>query len=341
MTVNDISNRKTAIFSLKPVHEQMNVSDRYRALGNNTGNIVFDTALSELIDADRVYWDTPPDVLAQYDRFITTSYIWIRQNTPIPGILEPAGDRPLIPMSVGLQANDYDPGFQIHPEVVADLKKIEERCTIGCRGEYTAEILNRHGIRNLMVIGCPSVYAGIESGTPVRSLPSCKPQHAVSNFSTFWRKLKEHEARFLKYLAENRFSFIEQTAGELKEADWPEGTDSFRQVSRWLAGKKVFFTYSEWQEEIRKYDFSMGYRFHGNVMAVNNGIPSLFFYADSRVRELCEFFRFPMIAAREFTDDRPVAYWYEKSDYSEFNRRLPEKKRLFEEFCRKNGLRRK
>ena len=218
MTVNDISNRKTAIFSLKPVHEQMNVSDRYRALGNNTGNIVFDTALSELIDADRVYWDTPPDVLAQYDRFITTSYIWIRQNTPIPGILEPAGDRPLIPMSEGLQANDYDPGFQIHPEVVADLKKIEERCTIGCRGEYTAEILNRHGIRDLMVIGCPSVYAGIESGTFVRSLPSCKPQHAVSNFSTFWRKLKEHEARFLKYLAENRFSFIEQTAGELKEA---------------------------------------------------------------------------------------------------------------------------
>ncbi|HJC57500.1 MAG TPA: polysaccharide pyruvyl transferase family protein [Candidatus Eisenbergiella intestinipullorum] len=330
--------KKTAIFSLKPADAAGSVAEKYRALGGNTGNLVFDEALSCLLDADRVYWDTPPEILSRYDRFVTTSYIWIRKGQEVAGSLKAVGDKPLIPMSVGLQADDYDPAFPIHPQVVKELKAIEERCVIGCRGAYTAEILHRHGIRNLMVIGCPSVYPCIREGTFVRQSADCRPQRTAANFATFWRKLREYEVRFLTWLAQNRFTFIEQTQAGLEEAYWTGKPEDFRLVSRWLEGKKVFFSCREWQEEMMRHDFCLGYRFHGNVMAVRCGIPALFLCADSRVRELCEFFRFPMLPAGAFDETKPIEYWYEKADYSGFHQQLGQKRRILEEFCRKNSL---
>lgn len=329
---------KTAIFSLKPVDAKMEAGEKIRALGGNTGNLVFDTALPALIDGDQVYWDTPEPILEQYDRFVTTSYIWIRKNQEISSSLHLVGDKPMIPMSVGLQSNDYDPHFQIHPAAVNELKKMEERCVIGCRGEYTAEILNRHGIRRTMVIGCPSVYLGIRSAVMVKYFSGYHPQSVTSNFASFWRKLKDFEADFLTFAAKNKFGFIEQTEGKMKREYWPKEESEYQQAAQWLNRGKIFFSYETWKEEIQNYDFSLGYRFHGNVMAVINGIPALFIYSDSRVREMCEFFKLPMISAREFDADKPVEYWYEKSDYSDYNKLIDKKRKIFKEFCDKNNL---
>ncbi len=331
-------NNKTAIFSLHDVNEQMSLNEKYMSVGENTGNIIFDTALSELIDADKVYWNSSQDIIDQYDQFITTSYIWIRQNQEISSPLKLVKDRPLIPMSIGLQANVYDPNFVIHPNVIRDLKEIEERCVLGCRGEYTAEILNKYGIKNTMVIGCPSLYMGLFSPNSIIK-KSNKPNNIVTNFSTFWRKLKYFEVDFLKYIAENNYSFIEQTANEFKKSYLADNDQKlYDLISDWLKKEKIFFTFKSWTDDIKQYDFSIGYRFHGNVIAVNNGIPALFIYSDSRVQELCDFFRLPMIADKDFDYNRPIEYWYEKADYSEFNKLKEEKKNLFREFCKKNNL---
>lgn len=336
--MNSNINAKTAIFSLKQIDEKMNIDEKYKTLGGNTGNIVFDTALSNLICGDKVFWDTSQTVLEQYDRFITTSYIWIRKNQEVSSSFKLIRNKPIIPMSVGLQSDDYDPYFQMHPSVVNELKKIEERCIIGCRGDYTADILNKHGIKNTMVIGCPSVYLGIQSNTLVKYFSGYKPHNIISNFSTFWRQLKSNEVDFLKYISKNKFNFIEQTIGDLKKEDWLEDEKSFQLVRQWLNNKKVFFSFEEWKEEIKNYDFSIGYRFHGNVMAVINGIPALFIYADSRVKEMCEFFKLPMISDKEFDIDKPIEYWYDRSDYSDFNKLIDKKREIFKEFCRKNNL---
>lgn len=331
-------NTKTAIFGLHEAKKNMTLKEKYDAVGGNTGNIIFDTALYNLIDADRVYWDSTQDIIDQYDQFITTSYIWIRQNQEIPSAIDRVGDKPFIPMSVGLQANNYDPNFVLHPKVVKDLKRMAERCIIGCRGEYTAEILQKYGIKNTMIIGCPSIYMGLYSSNKVEKNLSNEPHNIVTNFSTFWRKLKSYETDFLYYAAKHNFAFIEQTSNVFQKEYWDEKKGDFNFISNWLKNKKIFFSYTDWLDEIKNYDFAIGYRFHGNVIAVNNGIPALFIYSDSRVQELCDFFKLPMIKANDFSSSKPLDFWYDKADYSEFNKLIPSKKLLFEEFCKKNNI---
>lgn len=330
-------NSKTAIFRLTAPKEGMSDSDKIKCLAGNTGNMVFDNALGKLIDGDSIYDYSCADLSEKYDRFITTSYIWLRQNEPIHTRFSAIGDKPYIPMSVGIQAADYDSNFVIHNDVVNELKAISERCVIGCRGNYTAEILSKHGIKNTMVIGCPSMYTNMFEDWQISPKSITKPIKTASNFSTFWRKLKPFESEFLSYICDHDLSFVEQTQSLFDPAYMSDPKQS-KKILAWLEKKRIFYSCEEWSEFIRSFDFSIGYRFHGNVIAVNNKVPSLFIYSDSRVREMCEFFRLPAISAREFDPSKPIEYWYERADYSEFNKTQNERIDNFKEFCRKNNI---
>jgi hypothetical protein len=83
--------------------------------------------------------------LDEYDAFITTAFIWIRQNQCVPyhkEILKCVGEKTLVPISVGIQANEKISDFVIHQDTVDVLKALNERAVLGVRGDYTAEILN-------------------------------------------------------------------------------------------------------------------------------------------------------------------------------------------------------
>ena len=329
---------KTAIFRLSKVKDNMSDADKMLCLANNTGNMVFDNALGKIIKGESVYDYFSQEELAKYDRFITTSYIWIRQNQPIHSCFSKIGDKPYIPMSVGLQASEYDPKFILHPDVVRELTEISERCVIGCRGYYTAEILNKYGIKNTMVIGCPSVYTNMFDNQEVPHKPLSKAPKLSANFITLWRTLKKNEQEFLKYACDHEMSFIEQTSNELKREYLNCSSSDADKIENWIKNEKIFYSYDEWAEFIKEYEFSFGFRFHGNVIALNNHVPALFIYSDSRVKEMCEFFHFPMISANEFDCSKPIEYWYEKADYSEFNKTQNKRIENLKEFCKKNNI---
>lgn len=56
---------------------------------------------------------------------------------------------------------------------------------------------------------------------------------------------------------------------------------------------------------MQNYDFSMGMRFHGNIIAMQNGLRALFVVSDSRTRELTEYFGLPVLEAKEFDEQKP------------------------------------
>lgn len=316
----------------------MSDRDKIKCLADNSGNMVFDNALGSIIKGEEVFSYTVPEALKQYDRFVTTSYIWIGQNEPVRTAFSKVGNKPYIPMSVGLQAADYDKNFVLHPSVVKELKAVSERCVVGCRGYYTAEILNKYGIKNTMVIGCPSVYTNMFADWKIKKSGLSKESKTSANFMTFWRVLKDHEQGFLLYAYENKMDFVEQTSAVLNRSYIKTDPEIKDEIVAWTRNGNIFYRYNEWSDFIKQYDFSIGYRFHGNVIALNNHVPALFIYSDSRVRELCEFFKFPVISAEEFDPSKPLEYWYEKADYSEFNKTQDERIRNFREFCHKNGL---
>jgi polysaccharide pyruvyl transferase WcaK-like protein len=164
-----------------------------------------------------------------------------------------------------------------------------------------------------------------------------EPKRVCANFTSFWRKLTQYELDFLSYISKQDFAFVEQNEKSYSAEFVPNGINKnleeyFKKNSR------VFFDVQEWLGFMKAFDFSIGNRFHGNVAAMNAGIPALMVTCDSRTTELSEFFRLPHISAKDFNKNYMISYYAESADYTEFKKQYPQKLQNYVEFCGKNGL---
>ena len=57
----------------------------------------------------------------------------------------------------------------------------------------------------------------------------------------------------------------------------------------------AFFDIEDWMNYIRNFHFVLGTRFHGTLIALLNGIPSVAFVIDARTREMCELLNIPHV----------------------------------------------
>lgn len=61
---------------------------------------------------------------------------------------------------VGLGAeDDIDLNCEEDVRMVESLKKLTTRSIIGTRGDFTTKVMQKHGITNVMTIGCPSMFS--------------------------------------------------------------------------------------------------------------------------------------------------------------------------------------
>ena len=60
---------------------------------------------------------------------------------------------------------------------------------------------------------------------------------------------------------------------------------------------KVYFNLNDWAELYSKENisFAFGTRFHGNMVAMHNGIPALWVTHDSRTKKLTDFLHLPCV----------------------------------------------
>ena len=306
-------------------------------LGLNTGNLVFWEAIDRLFCPEKIFYNQT-DRISQCDRMIITDLIWICENAEYE-YLEKIVDKfsvPFIPISVGLQAGKFDLGFRLSKNTLRLLKKLEERAILGVRGQYTADVLEKNGLKNLSVIGCPSMY--IWNDPKFRVVADTQVRAVSANFKTFYGCLNTAEKHFLSYCAQHDMQFVEQTGYAFCEEN-AQDEKYFKYVRAWLDKRSVMpCTYKEWCELLQGIDFSLGGRFHGNVMALHNGIRALFLTTDSRTKELTDFFSLPAMEMRSFDEKKPIEWYYKRADYARFNSRYPALYENFKNFVQKNGL---
>ncbi len=314
---------------------------KIRQCGNNTGNNVFWYSLKRLLGIVRIPYDYEKrDIdLDSFDAIITTDLIWIRRGDNFP-FLEDLIEKtsvPIIPISVGLQANNYDMDFTLTNRTIRLLKRIEERALIGVRGEFTAYILDKYGIKHFKIIGCPSMYYWNNPDLQIID-NVVYPNNFLSNFKTFYGKLTQREKHFLSYSATYNSIFVEQTVLGFKPE---QATDDkyYNYVNAWLGrNTRLFFSTEEWLRQTCLYDFSMGGRFHGNVLSLWNNIKALFIVTDSRTRELTSFFRLPVMEMDAFDRTRDLKFYYDYADYSEFNSIYKQRYMEFTTFLGENNI---
>lgn len=334
---------KVCLFNSKVKNKFIDRETCLNEVGLNTGNLLFWHSLASIIDVDCHNYaecECKEVDTRQYQSFITTDLIWITENQNYEHVnnqLALAGDRPLIPISVGLQCDSYRSNFNMHPDTIKLLSAIQERAVIGVRGNYTAEILHSKGIKNIQVIGCPSMYYPFDYDFKIRKKDT-EIKRVTCNMRTLYSSLDKEEQSFMLYCAKNKFCFCEQTSYGLS-TKYCSNMRVYDTLNEWLNNyKTMFFDVADWQEYMSSMDFSIGGRFHGNVVGLWNGVPGMFITIDSRTSELCKHFSLPTMDMKNFNDKKDIRYYYELADYTEFNKNYPDRLDEFISFLKKNNL---
>lgn len=316
----------------------MNTDTAMQRVGNNCGNLAFQYAVCGLIDepikvvgrdipwsAERI-GDTCRALVIPSANFLREGFDF----SAYVNFLERA-DLPLIFIGLGAQADDFEKDqFDFHPSILRLLDLIRERSEkVSIRGEFTAQVLERYGITNYVVTGCPSNFINpsenfadmIEQklASPMRSFithadepwPKNKIKTQVERRLVNWTQsgrgimVQQSVPRMIAYLRENNPFSTEKPSenfeGSLCKTLMPDtDIETFREF---IALKmRTYYSVDQWIEDSSKFDFSVGLRLHGNMVAWQSGTPSLWITHDSRTEELADTMALPNMKVGDFLE---------------------------------------
>lgn len=232
---------------------------------------------------------------------------------------------PIVPIGIGAQAAAYKK-LDLPAGTVEAWRVIASKCeSIGVRGTYSAEIFNDIGIKNLRVIGCPSFYRSLKPSISIRKIDPASARvgltlnkYLSNDYATNATKTNRLQRALMDAVARRPDTRL-YSQGEREESlavfspldQRSEYVDSI--LERFgLSGNEAcknlltnrmfaFLDVDEWAEDVSKQiDVMVGFRLHGNVIALHQGIPAVFFTYDSRIRELAALFAAPAIEVEEY-----------------------------------------
>ncbi len=252
---------------------------------------------------------------------------------------------PIIALGIGAQAPAKG---KLH--LTRDARRVleciaEHSASIGVRGAYTADVLWSLGIRNVRIVGCPTIFRNNDPALRI-DLPPLETVHRVC--FTLRREVGHDYAEDIdRYLDLQRDTIIELSRrfdlhvaaqGEVEEKKVLWGSPHVREEALsllrqqgWLRGEtdplealyngRLFYADSvaEFEAFNRRQDLVLGYRLHGNLLSLANRVPSVYFTYDSRTVEFAETFQIPSFNVFGGKAFRLEDYW-DQSLFERFNR---------------------
>lgn len=262
-------------------------------------------------------------------------------------------DRPVVVFGLGAQApSGAEAGTTVPEPTLRLLRIIAERSRrIAVRGRFTAEVLERFGITNAAVVGCQSCFLSRSPSFPHaldRPLAGAEEGRVAFNYTSMNR-----EGLLVKWAVASEFDMIGQQegyeegvrAGAEPPAD-PRMERFFRTqdltaeayAAYCRARFHKFFETDAWLDHMRRYAFSLGSRFHGNMFALQAGVPALWLVHDRRTQELCEHLGLPSVGLEDAMKVRDIAALRELADPSGFLAGYPARYALFKSYVEEAGL---
>lgn len=326
----------------------------YNAYGNrNTGTYLMTDTLKKIVKADALiprFYEFPEHV----DTVVTNILHRIGANLKVDipyweRILQRA-DR-VIPLSLGFAFNQ-GAILPIGKDLERLLHLFAERAELGVRTVYDAEFLSSYGIKNVRVIGCPSLFYHMDRNFQVDD-SKYDVQCVNFNFTTDFANLGVSQKDAVDIWWNMLLYFIQKHEGNefnidytLQKPPFAEICDihsillTYEEVHRFYSEcGRYFYSASDWIAGMKdRNDFSIGSRFHGNIAAVLAGVPALMVNVDGRMKGMNDYYKIPSINIDEFDNTKPIAYYRGLADYSEFNKRYAQTYDEFTDYCEKNGV---
>lgn len=318
-----------------PFHDSPTLIQR---VGQNCGNLMFQYAVSNLIDeptlvvGEDISWDIRT-IREQCRVLAIPSANFLREGadfTTFVSFLE-AVNLPLVFVGLGAQAESADStNFDFHPSVLRLMDLIKERSPkIAIRGEFTARVLEHYGIHNFEITGCPSNFINRAENFP--EMIASKLENGLASFITHadepWPKnpiKSQVERKLVSWTHNNSAIMIQQAVPQLltylrmnnpaaQKKVGPNFEESLRKTlmpnatlpefKRFLTTQlRTYYDVEQWMEDSSHFDFSIGLRLHGNMAAWQSGTPSLWITHDARTKELVETMSLPNVDIHTFLE---------------------------------------
>jgi len=269
---------------------------------------------------------------------------------------------PIVPVGVGAQAAKYKK-LEIPKGSVEAWKIIADKCeTIGVRGVYSAEVFNDIGIKNIRVIGCPSFYRNLRPSIDIRPLDPANARvgltlnkYLSADYASNATKTNRMQRALIQAVAKRPHNRLysqgerEETlaiyeTGEAKQQHIDSilekfGLEGDGEVETLIRERmQAFFDVDEWAADARdNVDVLVGFRLHGNVIGLHQGIPAIYFTYDSRIRELATLFAVPSIEVEDYLPIN-LEKIFENADFSKTQHAYRLNYAEYHRFLTENGL---
>lgn len=269
---------------------------------------------------------------------------------------------PILAFGIGAQAPSTGP-LLLSEAAKRVLAIIAERSvSLGVRGNYTADVLWSLGIRNTRIIGCPTIFRNNDPGLRIDLPPienvrdiayTLRREVDLSYANDMARYLDLQRDTILDLMQRYQVDVLAQGEVEEKNILWGDAGQRDRAIAQlreqnWLRGPddpmealyqtNLFYADSvrEFEHKLRTKDLVLGYRLHGNLLGLANGVPSIYFTYDSRTVEFAETLQIPSFDVFSERTFRLEAFW-DQGLFEKFNRAYYLRYREMRLFLDENG----
>lgn len=345
------------------------------AVGNNSGNLAFIYAIDKQLGPSlpRMRRAEKPKIINESPQSVAVipcaNHLGRHHDLGGEASNFAQIEKRMVAIGLGAQA---DASMKELPELpdgsVRWLKELAERSNgpnpnISVRGEYTLRVLEEYGVVDKAIaLGCPSLHINPDRNLGQKiAVAAERPANRVAVPSAHyrWRHLWKVEKSLAQLVQDTQGTYIMQSPKEMFQAyrgEWGQIEDTLQRQMAEAIGipaedhvglhewyrvhASAIFDVPAWMNYMRDFDFVVGARIHGVMLALQAGVPAICIAHDSRTVELCQTMAVPYVRPADLPErvtkeNLPRIFQF---DPEAFDARRTELRENYASFLKGNGL---
>lgn len=309
----------------------------YERTGNK-GNMIHGEAPTRILEADRSAsccvsvealdnesrWSAEriaDELSARFDLVVYSTANAVRPNVD-PGCTAEVLARlrcPFVVLGMGMQQSLPATTDGLHPNLVSLLDVCNRKAAVfGVRGTETESWLRAVGFDKAKALGCPSLFVyprnilGITAPDPARVRAAVTAGYIygrVPRSTALVKLFDQFEAHYVMQeevpilkangLLPDDPDLYNDATGTLRKETIANVLEHVHRCRMPFASYRWFQDPNAWRAFVSRFDFYLGDRLHGGVVALQTGVPALLMAEDQRVSEIADFFAIPKVSSSE------------------------------------------
>lgn len=306
-----------------PAAFRRDTAGAFAETGHNTGNLAFQHAAWSLLAEEKLAFpfDFDPAAVRERARLVCIPAAnFLYSGFDLGGLADrlAATELPLLVLGLGAQAMKDIAEVKLQPGTERLLRLFAERCArIALRGRHTAAVLERHGVTNFEVLGCPSNFINPDPRLGAEILARWRDgaRDRLAFAPTFYGYNAGFEGALhaalgpalVEIVAQDPLHAVALARGDRSAAvaQWLETKAGYlsalpaAEQARAVALLRAYFDADAWLDSYRRLDGVIGSRIHGVNLGWQAGRAAMVVSYDLRTAELAETMGIPLAQARE------------------------------------------